>query len=625
MYSMKKIVLIILIIIVNLCLYKNSAYAGSRLDYITLTSDSDSIIAVNKNINKIYIGSTANQTITIVDLIDKKIASTIVLTEPISSSGKVLYSTNNVIIPTGKNLQIINGNNDSIEKTISVSDIITSFDIDQSAKKIWLTSTDKNISFSVIEDLASSVVKNIVINDEAGNIIKPYKIYFYPKTNQLLLIVENKIYLVDSSQNTVTDTIQTKYAIENEPLFYYYGALPGISNFNEKTGVLYTHTLGKLFVTNINDKSELDGIDITNTSIKGDFKGTGNILVNSNRDEIYITNTFENKLIILNGKTNKITDLSLVDNPMFISKDPRYNKIYILSFLTPNIVLGRIFYVQVIDRDHENKDYVKKFTYIPSFNESVKRLEDSLTSLIANKNPLKIKNIRNLIRHQNFYTKKLKQALVSTPNACKKEIINLLSFNFFKDPLIEIIKAHCNSDLTAKDKDILVDADCRSLFRIGTEFLITKTGIQIDLDQDRTPDVCLGGDKTKILLEPACKNLNENSALCGSTYIELVQDIIRSNWQPKKNVTSYKVFVNFQITKDGQVENLKIVTSSGSNDNDEAALEAIKDSAPFPVVPELLLLNGDSKFTKIDIEFTFDYNVISQAASNESSLTRINF
>ena len=86
-------------------------------------------------------------------------------------------------------------------------------------------------------------------------------------------------------------------------------------------------------------------------------------------------------------------------------------------------------------------------------------------------------------------------------------------------------------------------------------------------------------------------------------YMPKMQNKIKSNWNPPKSEKPSKVILNYEIKKDGTLGEIKVSTSSGDNKVDEMAIEALKKSAPFEPLPKGFA--GD----KVDVQFTFDYNV----------------
>lgn len=87
-------------------------------------------------------------------------------------------------------------------------------------------------------------------------------------------------------------------------------------------------------------------------------------------------------------------------------------------------------------------------------------------------------------------------------------------------------------------------------------------------------------------------------------YMRDLERRIKQNWNPPKGDASKRVVVLFRIGRDGRLLSIRIGKSSGSVSNDDAAKAAIELTAPFkPLPPEF-------KGNSIDIEFTFDYNVL---------------
>ena len=86
-------------------------------------------------------------------------------------------------------------------------------------------------------------------------------------------------------------------------------------------------------------------------------------------------------------------------------------------------------------------------------------------------------------------------------------------------------------------------------------------------------------------------------------YMRELQRRIKMNWDPPKGNESKRVVLLFKIAKDGRLLSCSVFKSSGLQNADAAALNAVKLAAPFrPLPPEF-------KGQNIDIQFTFDYNV----------------
>lgn len=84
-------------------------------------------------------------------------------------------------------------------------------------------------------------------------------------------------------------------------------------------------------------------------------------------------------------------------------------------------------------------------------------------------------------------------------------------------------------------------------------------------------------------------------------YMKEVERRIKANWSPPNGGQSKKVVLLFTIARDGRLLSLKIAKSSGYKADDDAAISAVKLTAPFrPLPPEY-------KGSSVDINFTFDF------------------
>ena len=87
-------------------------------------------------------------------------------------------------------------------------------------------------------------------------------------------------------------------------------------------------------------------------------------------------------------------------------------------------------------------------------------------------------------------------------------------------------------------------------------------------------------------------------------YMRELQRRIKMNWEPPKGNESKRVVLLFKIARDGRLISHRVYKSSGLPAADRAAMHAVELTAPFkPLPPEF-------KGSSIDIEFTFDYNVL---------------
>ena len=86
-------------------------------------------------------------------------------------------------------------------------------------------------------------------------------------------------------------------------------------------------------------------------------------------------------------------------------------------------------------------------------------------------------------------------------------------------------------------------------------------------------------------------------------YINELQRRIKRNWTPPSSDRSKRVVALFTVGRNGQLLGVRIKAPSGSPAADEAALSAVRASAPFRPLP------ANYRGNTIDIEFIFDYDV----------------
>ena len=129
--------------------------------------------------------------------------------------------------------------------------------------------------------------------------------------------------------------------------------------------------------------------------------------------------------------------------------------------------------------------------------------------------------------------------------------------------------------------------------------------VRVEINTHQNLDKTLIPDKDRVKNQ---EKLNKNNAndVDFVPYMRELQRRIKRNWHPPRRDESKRVQVLFKLNKKGDLLRLNISKSSGNIEADDAALEAIKMSAPFrPLPPEY-------QGSDIDIQFTFDYNVFNK-------------
>jgi TonB family protein len=93
-------------------------------------------------------------------------------------------------------------------------------------------------------------------------------------------------------------------------------------------------------------------------------------------------------------------------------------------------------------------------------------------------------------------------------------------------------------------------------------------------------------------------------------YIAELQRRIRRNWAPPMEDRSKRIVANFRIGRDGRLLSLTIQQSSGSPPADQAALAAVRASAPFRPLPP------NYRGKDIPVQFTFDYEITGHGSAS---------
>lgn len=82
-------------------------------------------------------------------------------------------------------------------------------------------------------------------------------------------------------------------------------------------------------------------------------------------------------------------------------------------------------------------------------------------------------------------------------------------------------------------------------------------------------------------------------------YLDRLRQKVAQRWHPETPKSSSQTIVSFAVARTGNVDNLRVLQSSGSSKIDQAALQAVQRAAPFNPLPETYpaaLLNIQFKF-----------------------------
>lgn len=84
--------------------------------------------------------------------------------------------------------------------------------------------------------------------------------------------------------------------------------------------------------------------------------------------------------------------------------------------------------------------------------------------------------------------------------------------------------------------------------------------------------------------------------------MEDLQNRIKQHWHPPRLNNTKHAIVMFRLFRDGHIEKLRLVRSTGVREHDESCLQAVSGSSPLARLP-------DGSPRCVDILFTFSYNV----------------
>ncbi len=86
-------------------------------------------------------------------------------------------------------------------------------------------------------------------------------------------------------------------------------------------------------------------------------------------------------------------------------------------------------------------------------------------------------------------------------------------------------------------------------------------------------------------------------------YMNRIQSKVRRYWLTPEENNSKRTLLSFMLDTKGRLSKLRVLRSSGNPDTDQAAMDAVRQAAPFPPLPA----GADSS---ISIKFSFDINVL---------------
>ncbi len=97
-------------------------------------------------------------------------------------------------------------------------------------------------------------------------------------------------------------------------------------------------------------------------------------------------------------------------------------------------------------------------------------------------------------------------------------------------------------------------------------------------------------------------SLAANASVNFGPYMSALQRKIKMAWKPPRGTESNRIVVTFSVLQNGRLENLQMIVASQDVAANQAALDAVTRASPFEPLPS-------GAGPKVEVEFTFDYNV----------------
>lgn len=177
---------------------------------------------------------------------------------------------------------------------------------------------------------------------------------------------------------------------------------------------------------------------------------------------------------------------------------------------------------------------------------------------------------------------------------------------FDKSALLAIYKAIPYEQLPKNSENLVINYFFSPTFVNATS--INNSDQNFNENELINSNITSNSDKEKV--NKQISNVNFVS------YIKTLERKIKSNWEPPNGKQNCNTVVLFKINKDGAINKVNILKTSGDESFDNAAIMAIYKSSPVGVLP------NDFEGNSIDIQFAFDYNGF---GDNQLSDVNINF
>ncbi|MEO0802176.1 MAG: energy transducer TonB [Cyanobacteria bacterium J06642_2] len=123
-----------------------------------------------------------------------------------------------------------------------------------------------------------------------------------------------------------------------------------------------------------------------------------------------------------------------------------------------------------------------------------------------------------------------------------------------------------------------------------------------------------GGTSTESLINPSqsatgAPSVAARADIDWGPYMSRLKRKVEQHWIPGISETSQRTVLLFSIGRNGNLSNLRVARSSGNEQVDRAALNAVSQSVPFEPLPAAYTRSN------VEIEFTFDVGILGSGLS----------
>ena len=422
-------------------------------------------VAVNKEINKIYVSNFGDNTVSVIGGSDNSVISTIsVGNSPYGIA--VNQKTNKIYVANqiDNTVSVIDGSTDIVVITISVEAKPIQLALNSNTNKVYVVNQDSN-TVSVIDGLNDTLISSIAVGET------PFGIEINTKTNKIYVSnsASNSISVIDGVTDTVTKTIENLgdgtygVTIDEENNKVYAFSLKG------------EELLGRGFLFKI------DGA--TDTIIESFIIGSNgtDIAFHPATKKIYVTHTFNGTIDGYDEKKEQLLCvITEVDSPSGIAINPKSNLIYVCNNDLSSVTILKDTEIKDNKKDDEPKDEP-----VPEIVNEIKRSLNDLREIQKNLKQAS-KFARPTAARLGALVNKLSKVLDATQERCSSLIGNIVD-NF--ESIIPMLESRSCSE-TKSRRCIPQDTVDEFILDLEEKLEVVNSIIETDDNENSILDVC---------------------------------------------------------------------------------------------------------------------------------------